>query len=90
MRPGGMAGNVWQWCRDSYDANFYSTPAATAHDAWNNAPGAPKAERGGSWVGPPTLARCSYRRGRIPEAAGRCLGFRCVGPVVDALTRTFS
>ena len=86
----GMAGNVWQWCRDSYDADFYSKPAATAQDAWNNEPHAPKAERGGSWVGPPTLARSSYRRGRVPEASGRCLGFRCVGPIVEELTRTFS
>ena len=29
------------------------------------------------------LARSSYRRGRLPEARGRCLGFRCVGFVED-------
>ncbi|XZE56067.1 hypothetical protein SH139x_002124 [Planctomycetaceae bacterium SH139] len=38
-----------------------------------------RSERGGSWVGPIELCRPSYRRGRNPDARGRCLGFRCVG-----------
>lgn len=79
----GMAGNVWQWCRDTYDPEFYSSEAATQKDAWNDADVGPKSERGGSWVGPPCLARSSYRRGRVADAKGRCLGFRCVGDVQE-------
>lgn len=78
-----MAGNVWQWCRDSYNADFYCSAAASLPDAWDPSQGAPKSERGGSWVGPAELARSSYRRGRLPEAVGRCLGFRCVGKSAD-------
>ena len=76
----GMAGNVWQWCRDSYDPDFYSYPLALATDAWNSLETPFRSERGGSWVGPSNLARSSFRRGRCPEAKGRCLGFRCCAP----------
>jgi acyl carrier protein len=34
-----------------------------------------RVERGGSWVGPSSLLET--RRGRVPSARGRCLGFRC-------------
>ncbi|CAE7226557.1 pkn1 [Symbiodinium sp. CCMP2592] len=64
----GMAGNVWQWCRDTYHSNFYLATEASLPDAWNAEEGALKSERGGSWVGPASLARSSYRRGRHPEA----------------------
>mmetsp|Transcript_4449 Transcript_4449/g.10418 ORF Transcript_4449/g.10418 Transcript_4449/m.10418 type:complete len:468 (+) Transcript_4449:52-1455(+) len=77
----GMAGNVWQWCRDVYDQQYYSSKDASRPNAWNKDSKGPRAERGGSWVGGPHLARCSYRRGRVAGAKGRCLGFRCVGPV---------
>lgn len=56
-----------------HSASFYQLPQGDA-----------KSERGGSWVGPCDLARSSYRRGRIPEAKGRCLGFRCAVMVADA------
>eukprot|EP00746_Dinoflagellata_sp_MGD_P065176 gnl/MRDRNA2_/MRDRNA2_27163_c0_seq1.p1 gnl/MRDRNA2_/MRDRNA2_27163_c0~~gnl/MRDRNA2_/MRDRNA2_27163_c0_seq1.p1 ORF type:complete len:488 (+),score=61.79 gnl/MRDRNA2_/MRDRNA2_27163_c0_seq1:104-1567(+) len=75
----GMAGNVWQWCRDVYDPHFYQSPEASHPNAWNKAEEGPKVEKGGSWVGPADLARSSYRRGRLASAKGRCLGFRCVG-----------
>ena len=48
----GMAGNVWQWCRDTYHSNFYLATEASLPDAWNAEEGALKSERGGSWVGP--------------------------------------
>lgn len=84
MSPFGlhhMAGNVWQWCRDWYDEAFYMQPEASFPNPLNRTPGYVRSERGGSWVGPAELCRSSFRRGRPPSARGRCLGFRCVGPV---------
>lgn len=73
-----MAGNVWQWWRDTCDPGFYSTDAALQSNPAKVGNFALNSERGGSWVGPPGLARSSYRRGRLPMARGRCPGFRCV------------
>jgi sulfatase modifying factor 1 len=84
MSPFGlhhMAGNVWQWCRDWYDDGFYTRPEASRPNPVNRTPGKVRSERGGSWIGPASLCRSSSRRGRPPAARGRCLGFRCVGPI---------
>ena len=84
MSPFGihqMAGNVWQWCRDWYDDKFYLSPEASERNAFNRFETGVRSERGGSWVGPAELCRSSHRRGRSPNARGRCLGFRCVSEV---------
>ena len=90
MSPFGlhhMAGNVWQWCRDWYDAEFYLRTEASERNAVNRTETGVRSERGGSWVGPAELCRSSHRRGRDPIARGRCLGFRCVSDVSEIKPR---
>jgi acyl carrier protein len=78
-----MAGNVWQWCRDWYEADFYRRADAKSANPVNRNPTRVRSERGGSWIGPAELCRSSYRRGRPAAVRGRCLGFRCVSSVKD-------
>ncbi len=76
-----MSGTVWHWCCDWFSPELYSSDAATPLDPVSEVETGRRSERGGSWVGPLELCRPSYRRGRHPDARGRCLGFRCVGDV---------
>ncbi len=77
-----MSGTVWHWCNDWFDPDFYKTTDAGEPDPFNRKGTRIRSERGGSWVGPLELCSPTYRRGRNPNARGRCLGFRCISSLV--------
>ena len=71
-----MSGNVWEWCWDRFDSNYYSvSPAA---DPEGPASGSTRVVRGGSWGQGDFYQRTTNRAGRTPSDQQSFFGFRIV------------
>ncbi|MDX1687949.1 MAG: SUMF1/EgtB/PvdO family nonheme iron enzyme [Candidatus Promineifilaceae bacterium] len=70
-----MAGNVWEWVKDWYQADYYGASPVENPRGPNS--GTSRVLRGGSWYSNRYLIRAAYRYGENPTVALHYIGFRC-------------
>jgi formylglycine-generating enzyme required for sulfatase activity len=69
-----LHGNVWEWCWDGYDADYYA--ASPESDPWGPGQAETRVLRGGSWLYNALLARSANRYRLAPSKTLNDLGFR--------------
>ena len=71
-----MAGNVWEWTADVYDATYYEK--SPSENPKGPETGSLRVMRGGCWVSGEDSLRVSCRKPALPSTWASNVGFRCV------------
>jgi len=71
-----MTGNVWEWCQDYADPNYYRTsPSDNPHGP---STGNYRVLRGGGWINSDSYCTVGTRNGNSPDVRNQYCGFRVV------------
>ena len=81
LQPNGfglyhMHGNVWEWCQDNFDEDFYSKSEARGVDPLCTSGLESRVLRGGSWLNVAGYCRSAFRYWVPPSNRNLYLGFR--------------
>ncbi|HZR16732.1 MAG TPA: formylglycine-generating enzyme family protein [Verrucomicrobiae bacterium] len=72
-----ICGNLWEWCNDFYQVDYYAT--AAKEDPRGPAEGKTKVVRGGCWRTSAENCRAGYRYNENPGYADVCFGYDIYG-----------
>jgi formylglycine-generating enzyme required for sulfatase activity len=75
-----LAGNLWEWILDLYDADFYKKSKNCAICV-NLSTGSDRVVRGGDFLSDVSCLRAAYRTSGRPAGRERMTGFRCARSV---------
>ena len=71
-----MHGNVYEWCQDWYDSDYYKN--SPSRNPENTTAAAYRVLRGGSWSDAAVGCRIAGRNGHAPANRSILVGFRVV------------